>query len=202
MKTGKTHCKHGHIFDEQNTYLRPNGSRSCKACNINRQAIHNQRKSEFKRQKKEESLQRWLPVISEQEAAWVAGLFEGEGTVTIATGGRERRYTRLVIILASTDIEIVDFLQQRWKGNIRSYKPKTANANVAYNWSIANRRAQGFIKQIYPHIRTKRVKAKFDLALEMQSTKRQGTRLNSPEYREQQELFRLRMKELNRRGLK
>jgi len=29
----KTHCPRGHLYDEANTYFRPNGSRRCKACN-------------------------------------------------------------------------------------------------------------------------------------------------------------------------
>lgn len=28
----KTHCMHGHIFDAKNTYYRPSGGRSCRAC--------------------------------------------------------------------------------------------------------------------------------------------------------------------------
>lgn len=28
----KTHCKHGHLFDEANTYWNPAGYRSCRAC--------------------------------------------------------------------------------------------------------------------------------------------------------------------------
>ncbi|MCV7009495.1 NUMOD4 domain-containing protein [Mycobacterium gordonae] len=28
----KTHCKRGHLFDEENTRLRPNGTRLCRAC--------------------------------------------------------------------------------------------------------------------------------------------------------------------------
>lgn len=28
----KTHCKHGHMFDEVNTLIRPDGSRRCRAC--------------------------------------------------------------------------------------------------------------------------------------------------------------------------
>ncbi|MDN5929664.1 MAG: HNH endonuclease [Pseudonocardia sp.] len=28
----QTHCKHGHVFDESNTYWRPNGRRDCRAC--------------------------------------------------------------------------------------------------------------------------------------------------------------------------
>lgn len=28
----KTHCKHGHPYDESNTYKRPDGGRDCKQC--------------------------------------------------------------------------------------------------------------------------------------------------------------------------
>jgi hypothetical protein len=28
----RTHCNHGHPFDEKNTYMRPDGGRACRAC--------------------------------------------------------------------------------------------------------------------------------------------------------------------------
>lgn len=33
----KTHCKHGHPFDEANTYLRPGGGRTCRTCRAARE---------------------------------------------------------------------------------------------------------------------------------------------------------------------
>lgn len=33
----KTHCKHGHPFDEENTLVVPDGSRQCRECNRLRQ---------------------------------------------------------------------------------------------------------------------------------------------------------------------
>lgn len=39
----KTHCKWGHLFDEQNTWIRPDGGRMCKACNNRRQQETRQR---------------------------------------------------------------------------------------------------------------------------------------------------------------
>lgn len=32
----KTHCKHGHPFDEENTYVRPDGDHDCRACSRER----------------------------------------------------------------------------------------------------------------------------------------------------------------------
>ena len=31
-KRSRTHCKHGHPFDKTNTYVNPNGGRTCKTC--------------------------------------------------------------------------------------------------------------------------------------------------------------------------
>jgi len=36
----KTHCKHGHAFDEANTHIRPNGGRSCRICKNLRRRRH------------------------------------------------------------------------------------------------------------------------------------------------------------------
>ena len=33
----KTHCPRGHAYSPQNTYIRPNGGRKCRACNRDRQ---------------------------------------------------------------------------------------------------------------------------------------------------------------------
>lgn len=33
FRSGQTHCKNGHEFNEKNTYQRPDGGRRCRACN-------------------------------------------------------------------------------------------------------------------------------------------------------------------------
>jgi hypothetical protein len=121
------------------------------------------------------------------------------GTVTIATGGASRLYTRLVVTLSSTDEEIVAFFQDRWPGTITTRLPP-GNTRMAYTWFLSAWRAQVFIEQVLPFVVTTRVRAKMELAIEAQSTKQQGTRKNCIQYREEQETFRLRMKALNKRG--
>lgn len=32
IKRAKTHCRNGHLFDEANTYWRPDGTRGCREC--------------------------------------------------------------------------------------------------------------------------------------------------------------------------
>lgn len=40
-----THCKHGHPFDEVNTYRMPNGSRACRVCRSRRTREYKQRQA-------------------------------------------------------------------------------------------------------------------------------------------------------------
>lgn len=35
----KTHCPHGHPYNEENTYYRPNGGRKCRVCNREKEKI-------------------------------------------------------------------------------------------------------------------------------------------------------------------
>lgn len=40
----QTHCKHGHLLDERNTYRYTNGRRQCRLCTAQRQREYKQRK--------------------------------------------------------------------------------------------------------------------------------------------------------------
>lgn len=42
----KTHCKHGHEFNEKNTKIRPNGTRACRACGARRALVKYYRQKE------------------------------------------------------------------------------------------------------------------------------------------------------------
>lgn len=43
MKNGAIHCKHGHPWTEENTYITPKGKKTCRTCKKQRNKEHMQR---------------------------------------------------------------------------------------------------------------------------------------------------------------
>lgn len=43
INAARTHCKHGHAFDEANTYVTPKGVRQCRTCKRLRQRVYDGR---------------------------------------------------------------------------------------------------------------------------------------------------------------
>jgi hypothetical protein len=141
-----------------------------------------------------------VEIHSELELIWAAGLFEGEGTVSINKAHKKHRGT-LRCMVGSTDIEIVKFFLARWGGHWHEVKA-SGNKQTAWKWSVAATKAEKFLRKIFPYIYTKRVKEKALLGLEFQSQKIIGRGSHSQKYRERQFEYYTRMKHLNLRGIK
>jgi hypothetical protein len=137
--------------------------------------------------------------MSELELAWAAGLFEGEGTISI-NKAHTKTLGMLRCMVGNTDKEIVDFFLQRWGGHWHEVKA-SGHKRTAWKWSVAAKKAARFIADIAPYLRTTRVKEKAALGLEYQAQKslRYWVR-RSNEYRATQLSYYIRMKELNVRG--
>ena len=137
--------------------------------------------------------------MSDLELAWAAGLFEGEGTISI-NKAHTKHLSTLRCMVGNTDFEVVQFFLQRWGGHWHEVKA-SGNKRTAWKWSIAATKAARFINDIAPYIRTKRVKEKAILGIEFQAQKSLSNKVRrSEEYRKRQLSFYLRMKELNVRG--
>lgn len=87
------------------------------------------------------------------DLAYAAGLFDGEGTVTLGrTHANKRRYP--VISLTSTTKELVDIMKELFGGSIRARKiPKNPKHNQAWIWELTNDSAIEVLCKILPHLR-------------------------------------------------
>ena len=80
------------------------------------------------------------------ELAWMAGVFEGEGSVRITP------------------------FQRRWPGYLRMVDVP-APRRPYWRWRIAANVAARMLAELYPYLRTERVRAKAALGLEYQAQK-------------------------------
>lgn len=192
----KTICPYGHL----KTYVDPTGRPHCRVCN---DAIK-RRLNEAKRQERLRERRRRLaerPMPPKAERVWAAGHFEGEGTITIASGGRNALPIPRVS-LTSTDKSVIDFFNARWPGYVRSFTPPSRNglAREAFCWQMtANDAVEGFVLDILPHVQTERVRAKADLILEDIGERVQLRRTKEVQQRRWARMAKMRA--LNRRGI-
>ena len=132
---------------------------------------------------------------------WAAGLFEGEGTVTLLLDRRGGGTAPLVSVV-STDPDVTGYFQDRWPGHVRGFHPKSQSGRCckAYTWRLhANEKIEGFLLDILPHIRTPRVREKAKLLLADIRDRTQYRR--TPAERRRKLARKAKMRELNKRGL-
>jgi hypothetical protein len=141
--------------------------------------------------------------VTERELAWAAGLFEGEGSVRINKPTR-RCCGALLASVVNTDIEVVQFFQERWP--TRRLRSATGldveRTRPAWVWITAARRAAAFLQEIRPFVVRGIVKARIDHGLAFQAQKRSGVKKDDryEQYIEDQWNAYWWMCELNQRG--
>lgn len=134
------------------------------------------------------------------ERVWAAGLFEGEGTITIAVRNQDSTY-RLVCVIGHTDRQVINFFHHRWGGWVQPAYGERPGRKQAWSWTVAGPVAEQFLVSIQPFVLTLRVRRKLLLALDF---RREQTSLKSvwskPEYKAAQRQAYSEMRLLNRRG--
>lgn len=135
--------------------------------------------------------------------AWMAGLFEGEGTITITRSARGNKvYTRPHVILCMTDLEVITMFAERYPEGVLSTRQPTGNARLAHIWTLQSRVGiLRFLDELEPEFRTERVRAKAKLLREDVAARVQGRRDPSGRYMEACHDRMAEMRHLNKRGV-
>jgi hypothetical protein len=102
--------------------------------------------------------------LSDTEAAYAAGILDGEGSLYFSRN-RTSRWPSPIVSVASTDRELLEWLRCRVGGSIiqkRTYQPQHA---VSYDWKLTDRRALKFLKIVRPFLVIRRKIVRCDLLL-------------------------------------
>jgi hypothetical protein len=105
------------------------------------------------------------------DLAWMAGLFEGEGTVSLTAPQDSRRTGHVRVSMCNVDRQLVDPFIEWWGGYFRHKYNPPGNRRQAAEWTIDSLKAQRFLQAIRPYVRCDRMKARIDLALAFQESK-------------------------------
>ena len=138
-------------------------------------------------------------VMSPCEAAWVAGIIDGEGTITARTkpypGGK--RYQIVSLSACNTDLDLIARLVE-FTGIGRLHYQERVNhkRKEIWQWRTDQRQAAMVLEQLLPWLTAKRRVA--ELLLEMQSLRRPGKYLDGALERQRQIIAEVRA--CNQRG--
>ena len=84
-----------------------------------------------------------------EELAYTAGLFDGEGSISLVRQNNNRSHSPQAAV-ASTDLEVLCWLQKRFGGSIVTKPPRKEHHSVSYDWRLTDRRALNFLTLIRP----------------------------------------------------
>jgi hypothetical protein len=108
---------------------------------------------------------REVRVLSTAEAAYLAGLIDGEGTVTLSRkhAGEMRQ---LVVSISNTELRILEFaLLSVGAGKLTRKRTSRTHHTPSYAYTLCNRQALALLAQIEPHLLSyKRERAQVALA--------------------------------------
>ena len=92
------------------------------------------------------------------DAAYIAGLIDGEGTVTLSRRHRnENRH--LVVSISNTELPLLDYvLHTVGAGKITGKRTSQSHHTPSYTYAIYNRQAIALLEQTYPYLKTYKAK--------------------------------------------
>lgn len=112
--------------------------------------------------------------------SYIAGLFDGEGTVTLTRIHSSDKFRVPVASMTSTSIEILNFIQIYYGGSISKQKVYKEHHKLSWVWRITNQKALLFFKDILPFILIEEKQRRVKLLLNNYNklTKRNGKYTN------------------------
>lgn len=108
-----------------------------------------------------------LKMLSSADAAYLAGIIDGEGCIGVSRTSYNRGL-QLELAIGNTDVRLMDWLLDKvgigWK---YVYQPKMPRAKLSYRWAVSGGAAAMLLVQVLPYLVIKRDQAL--LAMEFQS---------------------------------
>lgn len=111
--------------------------------------------------------------MKEAEKAYLAGIVDGEGTVTLSKN-RSNQTPSPEVAIANNSLELLEWVRSRFGGTIVSKKKRLKHHRDSYAWALRYDKALGFLKKIRPYLIVKKAQADLILKYYKSVTHRAG----------------------------
>jgi hypothetical protein len=92
--------------------------------------------------------------LSDVEAAYIAGIIDGEGTISLSRRHKSDN-RQLVVTISSTERQLLEYIQvAAGAGRITSKKTYSPDHAPGLTYAIDNRQALNLLEQISPYLKT------------------------------------------------
>lgn len=108
--------------------------------------------------------------------AYLAGIIDGEGTITLSKIHKASEFRHPVVSVSSTSYEILDFIHAHYGGSISAHKIYQSHHKQSWMWKTTYDDVISFLTDIYPYLldKTKRHRAQLLMTRYKQVTPRNG----------------------------
>ena len=136
----------------------------CKSCRSKTRKVPEETKI---RNKAKRDLELIVNSLSDVDAAYIAGLLDGEGNISLLRNhsknpNRKNRTPSYVLRLSinNTFPGIVEWVQMKvGHGRVYLENRSASSRKQSYRWSITGRRCLGFLREVYPYLKIKKLQA-------------------------------------------
>ena len=98
--------------------------------------------------------QKKIKILTPTQAAYVAALIDGEGTVTLTRHNRTE-YRRLQVGISNTDLDLLKWVKNLVNvGQIILKRTRNKKHAISYTYRVCNQLAISFLIQISPYLKT------------------------------------------------
>ena len=97
-------------------------------------------------------------LLGQTDAAYIAGIIDGEGTVTLSRRHRSEN-RQLVISISNTERPLLEYvLNSVGAGKITGKRTYQPHHSASYTYAISNRQALALLNQVVPYLKTYKAK--------------------------------------------
>ena len=104
--------------------------------------------------------------MKDTNLAYIAGLFDGEGTVTLSRLHKNDRFRAPVVSVSSTSLSLLEYLKKHYGGYISTHKTYQSHHKPSFSWKLQRNSALAFLTSIKPYVQEEEKQRRIDLILE------------------------------------